>query len=189
MANKTLPLLYLPLFDHTSQQQHHHHSISLIDLSALSLVAFAAHTHCTFFSATVLRSLDTLPACTSIAPFLEGMSALLHPILPSRWRCVAMLTKSFRIHSSTGITVAPSACSRLLSTEFGTIKSPTGTMSPSRSSMPAAYKVEELLALRASAPGSTVSLEKFPDEDVIKGKRYLRSQYQKPIVASLFRAK
>lgn len=32
-----------------------------------------------------------------------------------------------------------------------------------------AYKVEELLALRASASGSTVSLEKFPDEDVIKG--------------------
>jgi hypothetical protein len=32
-----------------------------------------------------------------------------------------------------------------------------------------AYKVEELLALRGSASESAVSLDKFPDEDVIKG--------------------
>jgi len=32
-----------------------------------------------------------------------------------------------------------------------------------------AYKVEELLALRGSASESRVSLEKFPDEDTIKG--------------------
>jgi hypothetical protein len=42
-------------------------------------------------------------------------------------------------------------------------------MSQGATSRPA-YKVEELLALRASASGSTVSLEKFPDEDVIKGR-------------------
>jgi hypothetical protein len=33
-----------------------------------------------------------------------------------------------------------------------------------------AYKVEELLALRGSVSESTVSLEKFGGEDVIKGK-------------------
>lgn len=32
-----------------------------------------------------------------------------------------------------------------------------------------AYKVEELLALRGSAAESTVSLDKFPDEEAIKG--------------------
>lgn len=32
-----------------------------------------------------------------------------------------------------------------------------------------AYKVEELLALRGSASESAVSLEKFHDEDAIKG--------------------
>ncbi|KAF2428662.1 hypothetical protein EJ08DRAFT_651030 [Tothia fuscella] len=41
-------------------------------------------------------------------------------------------------------------------------------MSQSVTTRPA-YKVEELLALRGSAAGSSVSLEKFPDEDVIKG--------------------
>ena|SRR5690242_8505660 len=37
--------------------------------------------------------------------------------------------------------------------------------------MAPAYKVEELLALRDSVSESAVSLDKFADEDVIKGKR------------------
>lgn len=36
--------------------------------------------------------------------------------------------------------------------------------------MAPAYKVEELLALRDSVSESAVSLDKFVDEDVIKGK-------------------
>ena len=36
--------------------------------------------------------------------------------------------------------------------------------------MAPAYKVEELLALRDSVSESAVSLDKFADEDVIKGK-------------------
>jgi hypothetical protein len=48
-----------------------------------------------------------------------------------------------------------------------------------------AYKVEELLALRSSASESAVSLEKFPDEDVIKGMLlnllfHLASSYSNP---------
>ncbi len=39
--------------------------------------------------------------------------------------------------------------------------------------MSLAYKVEELLALRDSVSESAVSLDKFADEDVIKGKRSL----------------
>lgn len=35
--------------------------------------------------------------------------------------------------------------------------------------MAPAYRVEELLALRDSVSESTVSLDKFADEDVIKG--------------------
>ena len=42
-------------------------------------------------------------------------------------------------------------------------------MSSNNSATRPAYKVEELLALRGSASESAVSLEKFPDEDVIKG--------------------
>jgi hypothetical protein len=81
MANTTL-LHYLPLFVHTPKQ-HHHHPISLIDLSAPSLVAFDAHTHCTLLCPVHLNcSLDTLPACTSIVTLLAGMSALLHLIFP-----------------------------------------------------------------------------------------------------------
>lgn len=38
-----------------------------------------------------------------------------------------------------------------------------------------AYKVEELLALRGSASESAVSLEKFPDEDSIKGTSLFQS--------------
>jgi hypothetical protein len=36
--------------------------------------------------------------------------------------------------------------------------------------MAPAYRVEELLALRDSVSESAVSLDKFADEDVIKGK-------------------
>ena len=42
-------------------------------------------------------------------------------------------------------------------------------MSPNTKDTRPAYKVEELLALRASASESRVSLDKFPDEEVIKG--------------------
>jgi hypothetical protein len=42
-------------------------------------------------------------------------------------------------------------------------------MSPTNTTSRPAYKVEELLALRASASDSRVSLDKFPDEEVIKG--------------------
>lgn len=42
-------------------------------------------------------------------------------------------------------------------------------MSPTNTGQRPAYKVEELLALRASASESRVSLEKFPNEEVIKG--------------------
>lgn len=36
--------------------------------------------------------------------------------------------------------------------------------------MSLAYKVDELLALRDSVSESAVSIEKFPDEDVIRGR-------------------
>jgi hypothetical protein len=42
-------------------------------------------------------------------------------------------------------------------------------MSPTNSIPGPAYKVEELLALRGSASEPGFSLEKFPDEEVIKG--------------------
>ena len=41
--------------------------------------------------------------------------------------------------------------------------------------MSLAYRVEELLALRDSVSESAVSIDKFADEDVIKGQCYMYS--------------
>jgi hypothetical protein len=57
-------------------------------------------------------------------------------------------------------------------------------MSPNNSAMRPAYKVEELLALRGSASESRVSLEKFADEEVIKGSYSSLLTYNQPYLMS-----
>jgi hypothetical protein len=57
--------------------------------------------------------------------------------------------------------------------------------------MPLAYKVEELLALRDSVSESAVSIDRFADEDVIKGQSHSslpHSHFASPVLRRLRRA-